>query len=298
MDELTSCPVCKCNRISLRFAGKTTRNPKDPQHWRVSGCENCGLGFLNPRPSWEELEPYYSTQYAAYTSCHGATGTDDEVIRIAKSSGCFRHIPVPSSKRLLDIGCGGGYFLRICAKLGAEVQGVEPSPIAATEARAQGLPVFQGMLGEFETDRKFDVITANQVLEHSPDPVAMLRQMRSLLAPYGMIWIAVPNGECRWAKELGWQWDGADLPYHLMHFGPQSIRRAADRAELRLQRLYTYSEPWIVRWSMSNYFRSNYGIPRRLTNLLFSEARAAILAQKMDSDLAGDTLILELCLPA
>ena len=47
------------------------------------------------------------------------------------------------------MGCGGGYFLRIAARLGAEVQGVEPSDIAASRARAEGIAVFTGTLEDY-----------------------------------------------------------------------------------------------------------------------------------------------------
>ena len=199
METLSNCPICHSPDLGLRYSGRTTRDPCDRARWRVSECRCCGLGFLNPRPSWEELEPYYSARYAAYSRSHGAKADDHVVIAEARRTGTFRHIPIPDGKRVLDVGCGGGYFLRICSKLGATVQGVEPSPIAAKEARSQGIPVHEGMIDTFETDQRFDIITASQVLEHVPDPVAMLAKMRSLLAPGGAIGLAVPNAEltCR-----------------------------------------------------------------------------------------------------
>ena len=230
MDTLAECPVCDSADLGLRCFGRTTRNPSDPAEWRVAECRSCGLGFLNPRPSWQELEPYYSAQYAAYSHSHGAKADDEAVIAEARRTGRFRHIPIPEGKRVLDVGCGGGYFLRICSKLGATVQGIEPSPIAAEQTRSQGIPVHYGMIDTLTTRMRYDVITASQVLEHAPDPVAMLAKMRLLLAPGGMIWLAVPNADCCWAKVLGWKWDGADLPYHLLHFGSRSMETAAKRA--------------------------------------------------------------------
>lgn len=294
MDTLTACPVCHSGEIGLRYSGRTTRNPSDPMQWRVSECRCCSLGFLNPRPSWEELEPYYSAQYAAYGHSHGAKASDDEVVAEARRAGTFRHIPIPEGKRVLDVGCGGGYFLRICSKLGAKVQGVEPSPIAAEQAGSQGIPVFNGMLEDFETDEPFDVITMSQVLEHVPDPVATLKKLKSLLAPGGMIWLAVPNADCRWAKALGWKWDGADLPYHLLHFGPRSISTATDEAGLTIARLYTNSLPWIVAFSWRTHLRSRYFIPRRLSSRFVTETKAAALGRQMDAKCEGDTLIVEL----
>lgn len=294
MVKLERCPSCHAGRISLRYKGKTTRNPADSAEWEVYGCHACGLGFLNPRPTWRELEPYYSSQYAAYQPSHGATASDEDVIAEARSKGTFRHIPIPEGKRVLDVGCGGGYFLRICSKLGAAVQGVEPSPVAADQARSQGFPVFNGMLDDFTTDERFDIITANQVLEHVPDPVATLEKMKSLLAPGGMIWLAVPNGDCIWAEKLGWQWDGADLPFHLLHFGPRSIATAAEKAGLSVKNLYTESVPWIVAYTRQKHLRTRYFIPRKLSALFITADRSAALGSKLDAETAGDNLIVEL----
>jgi SAM-dependent methyltransferase len=294
MEKLAECPTCRSNQIGLRFKGKTARNPADAQEWQVYECKMCGLGFLNPRPDWNELSFYYSEQYAAYKPSHGAQASDDAVIAEARSTGRFRHIPIPEGKRLLDVGCGGGYFLRICQMLGATVQGVEPSPIAAAQARAQGFQVFTGMLDDFDTHERFDIITANQVLEHVPDPVATLAKMKSLLAPGGMIWLAVPNGDCVWAKKLGWEWDGADLPFHLLQFGPESIKVAAEGAGLEVTKLYTESVPKLVAYTRRKYLRSRYGIPQKLSGLFINARNSATIGSRLDAATAGDNLIVEL----
>jgi 2-polyprenyl-3-methyl-5-hydroxy-6-metoxy-1,4-benzoquinol methylase len=144
----------------------------------------------------EELTRYYSETYEAYDEKHGAEGDDAAVIARAKGEGEFRHIPLPTGKRVLDFGCGGGYFLGICRKLGAMVQGIEPSPHGAALTRRQGIPVFEGSLEEYlatHGSERFDIITSNHVIEHVPDPVATLAGLRQLLAPDGMMTIAVPN---------------------------------------------------------------------------------------------------------
>ena len=138
----------------LAFEGRTTSNPQDPSRWLVQRCVDCTLGFLNPQPSWEDLQAYYTEGYAPYSA-------DDDVevaARQARKDGEFRFVPVPTGKRVLDIGCGAGFFLRVCRELGATVKGVEPSPIAARFSRSHGLDVFNGTLDRFDTDETFDVI--------------------------------------------------------------------------------------------------------------------------------------------
>src|SRR5262245_51265165 len=149
----------------------------------------CGHQFMNPQPSWEELQPYYNNAYDPYDPMSGSQADDDWEVEQANRTGQIRHIPVPEGKRLLDVGCGAGWFLRISKKLGAIEQGVEPNEYAAHLALEQGLNVFHGTLESFAaqiaTQTQFDIITANHVLEHVPEPVETLRVMKRLLAPGG-----------------------------------------------------------------------------------------------------------------
>jgi 2-polyprenyl-3-methyl-5-hydroxy-6-metoxy-1,4-benzoquinol methylase len=222
---------------------------------------------MNPQPTWDELKPYYDEGYTPYNPSHGADADDSAVVSLAKSTGFFRHIPLPEQKRLLDVGCGAGFFLRICNKLGAIAQGVEPSQYAASVAQRDGLNVFCGRLEEFaaQTTTKFDIITANHVIEHVPNPVETLTTMRSLLSPAGFIWIAVPNVAYPPSKKLKGLWHSADLPYHLMQFTPESITRAGTEAGLTAQKQFTESIPRIVEASLGQYLRYRWKLPRTLT---------------------------------
>jgi SAM-dependent methyltransferase len=292
MHQLKACPVCGSEDISLLYRGRTTRL-SDKHRWTMFECCACTLGFLNPQPSWQDLQSYYSEDYEAYEDSHGATASDDELIRQARADGMFRHRPIPEDKKLLDVGPGGGFYLRICQKLGAIVKGVEPSLVAHERLTKAGFDVFHGMIEEYETEDRFDVITANQVLEHTPDPVSTLSKMRQLLAPDGVIWIAVPNAACLWHKRLQWKWDGADLPYHLVHFTPSSIARAGIESGLRVHSIKTYSSTDIVGFSMRKHLRENFGIPGVLSKFLFSEASAEKLGAELDARHEGDTIVVE-----
>lgn len=296
MQHLENCPVCGSDRISLLYEGRTTRLTDD-RHWTMFECSECTLEFLNPQPSWDDLQPYYSENYEAYEDSHGATASDDEIIRQARSERTFRHRPIPEGKKLLDVGPGGGFYLRICQKLGAIVKGVEPSQVAHQRLTKAGFDVFHGTIEEYKTDERFDVITANQVLEHTPNPVSTLSEMRHLLAPDGVIWIAVPNAACQWHKKLKWKWDGADLPYHLVHFTPESMARAGNEAGLRVHSIKTYSSTDIVGFSMRKHLRQNFGVPSQLSKLLFSERSAAKLGAEMDARNEGDTIVVEFVAP-
>jgi 2-polyprenyl-3-methyl-5-hydroxy-6-metoxy-1,4-benzoquinol methylase len=270
----------------------------DQRQWSVSECEDCGHQFINPQPSWDELKFYYNNTYNPYDPMHGSQSDDDREIELARKNGTFRHISLPTGKRLLDVGCGAGWFLRISKKLGAIEQGVEPSEYGAKQAQQQGLCVFHGTLEAYlaqaPKDTQFDIITANHVLEHVPDPVETLRAMKQLLAPGGLIWIGVPNANYPICRALRGWWHATDLPYHLMQFTPASIKKAGHRAGLRVRRQTTESIPQIVAGSLGQYFRYKWKIPRRLTERLgVLKSLSYWYARKMDAKVAGEAIITE-----
>jgi 2-polyprenyl-3-methyl-5-hydroxy-6-metoxy-1,4-benzoquinol methylase len=297
METLSKCPVCESERIRFHYAAPTTRR-SDSRMWRVDRCDVCSHGFMNPQPSWEDLSAYYSALYDPYDPTHGADGSDDEVVAKATREGRFRHIAIGKDARILDVGCGAGFFLRIATRLGAIGQGVEPSAVAAERARAAGLSVFTGTLEDFVATRpsdRFDVITANHVLEHVPDPVATLSLMKELLAENGMIWIAVPNADCHFNRVLKGWWNSTDLPYHLMQFGTESLTLAGKRAGLEVRSLATYSLPVATAASIRQVLRARYLIPMRLLlriKLLESYV-APRVAARLDSNGRGEAILIE-----
>ncbi len=148
LKQLTNCPICDSSQISFAFSAPTTRG-LDPLRWSICECAGCTHQFINPQPTRQELESYYSADYEAYDPTHGSNASDEEEVSRANDRGEIRHIPVPRGLRILDVGSGGGWFLRICKKLGASEQGVELSKHAAEMAQEQGLRVFQGSLDEY-----------------------------------------------------------------------------------------------------------------------------------------------------
>jgi 2-polyprenyl-3-methyl-5-hydroxy-6-metoxy-1,4-benzoquinol methylase len=305
MEHITSCPVCQSGSVSRAYEAGTNRQQADPARWNVFSCQQCSHGYMNPQPTWDELTPYYAEDYDPYIENHGAESAQDaQTLAEARASGSFRHLPTPNGKRVLDVGCGAGWFLRICKQLGAETFGIEPSVFGAQRSRAQGLAVFNGMVDDYLAAHgdaeKFDVITANHVVEHSPLPVQMLQSMARLLAPGGTLWISVPNADCYFSRELRGAWHSADLPYHLQQFSPQSLERAGQSAGLVSTRVYTYSLPAATAASMCHLLRRRYWVPQRISmNLgVLKEQAARRVAARLDQRNDGEAVIAEFKLAA
>lgn len=101
--------------------------------------------------------------------------------------------------KVLDAGCGTGYGCALLKSRGAaRVLGIDQDPwsirYAARRYRQQGLEFHVGDLQELSDhpDERFDRIIASNVLEHLPRPSDFLAGARSLLAPGGVLWVAVP----------------------------------------------------------------------------------------------------------
>jgi SAM-dependent methyltransferase len=131
--------------------------------------------------------------------------------------------------RLLDVGCGAGYFLDAARETGWDVRGVELSPTAARVGREQlRLDIFQGTLAEAGfPDNWFDVVTLFEVVEHLRDPGAVLADAQRILKPGGLLAVQVPNDQVAyrtWLSRPDNRW-WVIPPLHLFYFTDRALRR-------------------------------------------------------------------------
>jgi SAM-dependent methyltransferase len=98
--------------------------------------------------------------------------------------------------RLLDVGSGLGVFPYVVKRAGWSCTANDPDPHAARHMREHvGVDVIQGDFMKISPGGNFDIVTLNKVLEHVPDPIAMLARARDLLAPGGFVYVELPDGE-------------------------------------------------------------------------------------------------------
>lgn len=109
--------------------------------------------------------------------------------------GFIRSVAEPAGRKLLEVGAGRGYLLRLLHNAGAEVLGIEPGAANQSHWVRHGVPIIEGL---FPYDlppniESFDVVIAYAVLEHVADPVSMLCQIWQRLSEGGVVCLAVPD---------------------------------------------------------------------------------------------------------
>jgi len=141
---------------------------------------------------------------------------------------------VPQGARVLDIGCGTGAVSAVIQKLrSAQIFGVEPDVHRVAVARARGIDVTEGYLTKqaLATLGKFRVVVFADVLEHIPNPSALLQLGCSALDQDGFVVISVPNvahWSVRWSLLRGrfdYEEFGIMDATHLRWFTSASLRR-------------------------------------------------------------------------
>jgi len=145
--------------------------------------------------------------------------------------------------RLLDVGCSSGALLRVATRLGFDAEGVEPAARAVETARQNGLRVHRGLLHEQHfADGYFHAITMFELIEHLPEPLAVLHECSRILCAGGVLAVSTPNAASWTAKIMGARWENFDLIKrggHISFFNPRSIRLAAQRGGMVVERIET-----------------------------------------------------------
>lgn len=267
--EMVACAICGSEAAQEICRGRD-RLCGQPGEFRIVKCANCSLVYLNPRPAREALAAFYPGEYPPHRSVPQREPVPRSRVRRWAKAGAarwyarglefdpgqvretlrrieefpphfaFGFFPTKPGGRLLDVGCGSGVYLDAFRKLGWDAYGVELSPEAAEQARRSlGLKVFTGVLEDAKFPNGcFDVVTLIHVLEHLRDPVGTLREVSRILKKDGLLLMALPNLRSLAAWIFRSRWFPLDVPRHLYHFSPTSLRRLLTRVEgIRLKKV-------------------------------------------------------------
>jgi len=240
--EHVRCAVCDADDYEVVYPAQYERE-KDVdlvQKFRASGdellidqlvrCRQCGLQYINPRLSSDVIlagytegdDPTYVSQLEARERTFDAA-----MARIERAAG--------RKGRLLDIGTAAGAFVAAAQRRGWEAEGCEPNKwLAQWGVRHYGITIRQGSLFDQTYEpASFDVITLWDVIEHTPDPKAVLDRINTLLKPGGILVVNYPDIGSWIARALGRRWLFL-TSVHLWYFDRRTIRRLLERCGYRV----------------------------------------------------------------
>ena len=186
-------------------------------------CSDCGNLFLTG-VTFDSA--YYATYYPEdyYSAESAGRGPLNQAVRVLarysharKRRLIVRHTARgPGRLRILDIGCGAGEFLAALPPAAFDRVGLEINPNGVAAARSKGVDVIHGDIRSLAPDTQpFDIVTLWHVLEHVPDPAALLAAIRRIKKDSGVIVFAVPNTESLGFKLGGALWFHLDAPRHV-----------------------------------------------------------------------------------
>jgi SAM-dependent methyltransferase len=202
-------------------------------------CPACSLVWLSSPPKPEEMHLHYTDAYHKLISAGGLNSPHRWRARKAALT------PHRSSGALLDLGCSSGTFLEFMKGEPWRLYGIEMSAEGARTAEERsGAKVFVGDILDAQfPPESFDVITCFDVFEHLYEPWKVMVHVSEWLKPGGIFYVLVPNVDSAEARVFGSYWHGLELPRHLFHYSPASLKFLAQSAGLREVSLETRRNP-------------------------------------------------------
>ncbi|RYZ27806.1 MAG: class I SAM-dependent methyltransferase, partial [Sphingobacteriales bacterium] len=204
-------------------------------------CGVCRLRFTQDVPDQQAIASYYqSPGYISHSNTK--TGIVNKLYHLVRNVTLKQKRNLITSRtglqrgNLLDIGAGAGTFAAFMKQSGWSVTGVEPD--ATTRGKAfenYGINLLASDELFQLVPQTYNAITMWHVLEHVHDLHGYLEQIKKLLKPGGVLFIAVPNYTSDDATRYGERWAAWDVPIHLYHFSPASMKRLLTKHGLKLK---------------------------------------------------------------
>jgi len=234
----THCPGCDSS--SVKFVLDTKDYSISGRSFSIWECANCTLRFTQDVPDSDSIGPYYKFEnYISHTNTSmGFVNRLYQIVRKKTLRQKRRLICKTTGKQrgtLLDVGSGTGAFVNEMKQNGWEVTGLEPDE----DARRVAKESFHCELKSTDVllslpENAFDAITLWHVLEHVHDLKNYLHQFKKLLKPDGRLVIAVPNYTSFDASVYRQYWAAYDVPRHLYHFSPLSMKLLVHKNGMRI----------------------------------------------------------------
>jgi 2-polyprenyl-3-methyl-5-hydroxy-6-metoxy-1,4-benzoquinol methylase/GT2 family glycosyltransferase len=220
---------------------------------------------------WEKIFLHFSLEIIGRVLRLTRRTTADEIQCVLSSSG----IDTKQALRFFDVGCfEGGLLETLAASTPWQLFGLEPNFEAINIAQSKGYQVWQGhaehAIEKVTKGLQFDVIHMGQAIEHIDDPVQVLRRLRLLLAPGGVLILSTPNLNSKQIAWFGPTWAHWHAPYHRFIFAKNGLVALAKQVGLSVKKFRTYSHFY---WTAMTLCQNELGLMGSLShNVTFDKS--------------------------
>jgi SAM-dependent methyltransferase len=236
--EVKACPLCQGTNQDRVYMAKD-RHYGIPGLYPIVRCADCSLLFLNPMYSDEELSALYPQDYYAYQDNFQSIRWKDIVKAVLRCKVGTLDPRFPAPGRMLDLGCGSGWFLCRMRDRGWETHGVEISSEAAELGRETcRLDIFAGTLRQANFPAAhFDYIRSNHSFEHISCPGETLDEIHRILKREGKVLIGVPNEESLNSRFFGQYWWYRGAPVHPFTYSVRTLSKLLNKHHFAIEKV-------------------------------------------------------------
>ncbi len=221
---MAQCPFCHAKKGKRQY--KTT--DIYGSDFDVLSCPECQSYYLSPQPTADYLNEAYSASYygEGEQKFKGAIqrGIHYFIARRARKLNAL----IGKNAKVLDIGCGSGYFLKSMLENGEiEAHGIElPGKSAERAARIPDIHLKVGRLEKTDfPEAYFDMVTLFHVFEHLDQPAETLTNIAQIVKKGGYFYLSCPNISSWQSQLFKGKWFHLDPPRHLFLMPPTAIKR-------------------------------------------------------------------------
>lgn len=255
--KLTAAVCCVCDAGDARQvgAGEDYEYRTSDDVFSAMQCRSCESVYLNPRPDASEFKRIYPPKYHAFNFSEQGFGIVYQIRARLEAKRLLSFCSdLPTDARILDVGCGDGFHLRLLKKYGAKswtLEGVDLDERAVAMAEKSGLKVYQGSIERLKLpENSYDLTFMIQTVEHLEKPYETLTEIRNVLKPEGKLVIVTDNTDALDFKIFkGGYWGGYHFPRHWNLFNKNSLAKLAAKAGFETIEIKTIVSP--VNWVYS-----------------------------------------------
>ena len=183
-------------------------------------CQNCSFVFARNVPSQQDLEEFYGGENYNRTN-YLSPITISRYEELLDGFEKYR-----KTNKILDVGSGYGFLLKIARKRGWEVYGTELTDDAVNFCSEEGINMRKGNLNEvgFDPDM-FDIVTSIEVIEHLNNPNELVKEMMRIVRPGGKVYMTTPNFNAVLRYRLKSKYDVIEFPLHLCYYTAKTLKK-------------------------------------------------------------------------